>query len=361
MGSVVKRGKSWQIRYNMPVGADGVRRQGAETCKGLTKAEAEFRLVEIERKIKYGILPEQSLTVSQWAAEWMEREHPNWTLETYRKYEQIMRLHVLPVIGAMKISDVKPAHIQSLVDKKLKTLAPKTIKSILGAVHRLFECALKAQAIMNNPAHSVTTPRVKRVKVKTADKDELSQLITAVSNTDIEMIIRIVIFTGLRRGELCGLKWGDLNTVTGTLTVQRSITQVKGIVEEKPTKTDTPRQIKLSASLLAALKAYRVQLQKLNQLSEWMCVKTDGSQHTPYSLEHSFHRTIVKAGLKLTLHSLRHTQATMLINAGVPVKVVSERLGHSTTTITQNLYTHVLPHMQDKAASVLEDELNGIG
>jgi integrase len=344
----------------MPLGADGIRRQGAETCKGLTKAEAEARLVEIERKIKYGILPEQSLTVSQWAAEWMERERANWTLETYRKYEQVMRLHILPVIGKMKILDVRTPHIQSLIDKKLNTLAPKTINSIRGAVHRLFECALAAQAIMNNPVHSVTTPRLKRVKVKTADKAELSQLMAAVNGTDIEMIVRIAIFAGLRRGELCGLKWDDLNISTGTLTVQRSITQVRGIVEEKPTKTDAPRQIKLSDSLLTALKAYRLKLQKSSKLSEWMCVKLKGGRHTPYSLGRSFHRVAVKAGMKLTLHSLRHTQATMLINAGVPVKVVSERLGHSTTTITQNLYTHVLPHMQDQAASVLETELDGI-
>jgi integrase len=270
--------------------------------------------------------------------------------------------HIIPAIGDMKLADVKPIHIQSIIDSLSKTHKPSTITTIRTIVHIIFESAVSCRLIEYNPVTPIHAPRNRRTAVRTLDNTELSRLITASKGTPFELSILVTIFTGLRKGEVCGLQWDDLNISTGTLLVCHSVSQISAEhIELKSTKSDKSRLIKLPSALLAVLKSVKAKRQAKGLMSEWICCRNDGSMMTPNALSSGYCRVVKKAGIKNTsIHKLRHTHATVLMDAGVPLKVISERLGHASINTTASIYLHVTQHMQDVAADVLDDKLGGL-
>ena len=215
-------------------------------------------------------------------------------------------------------------------------------------------CPQKRGRIIRNPADAVDAPKQSKTEIKIATPEAIGALLRAAHGTPYYMPIYIAAATGMRRGEVLGLQWSDFDVAQSALTVRRALCYVPpGNVFTKEPKNRRARVVPIPRDLVDAL----VEHHKARPGTLFICTLEDGHVITPGALDEAFRRIRKRAKVSVSLHGLRHSQATLLINAGIPVKVVSERLGHSTVQITQDIYTHVMPHMQQQAVSVIEEML----
>lgn len=234
-------------------------------------------------------------------------------------------------------------------------LGAKAIKNIHGILHRALSQAVRWELLVKNPADSVDLPKQTRAKINSATPEELRRLMSAIDDTGVwRLPILIAIATGMRRGEVLGLQWQDFLPEKSTIIVQRALSQLSDDnVIVKGTKTDRVRVVLINPSLVEELNRHRT-ASRYNKPTDWVCAGPDGNHLVPRKLTRYFEGLVDRLGIDITLHGLHHSHATALIAAGVPVKAVSERLGHSTIVITQDTYAHVLPTMQIQAAETME-------
>jgi len=368
MGSVFKKKDTWYIRYDLPPGLDGQRRQIAKSCTGMTKKEAKHLLNEIEATIVRGEYQQPSShTVATYLEEWLVHTLGVIGENTFANYSMVVHKHLIPGLGTIKLDQLTPLQIQRYYatlqqpgsnrnsTRHPRALSPKTIKNIHGIFHRALAQAVRWGVRSTNPADAVDIPKQTRSKIKAATPDELLRIMAAIDDAGVWRIpLLITLGTGMRRGEVLALQWQDYNPEAKTLIVQRTSCQItESNVILKGTKTDRARVVLVNDSLAKELNRHQEQT-PYSSPTDWICGRTDGSHHTPRHLTRAFESIVNRLGVKITLHGLRHSHATTLIAEGVPVKVVSERLGHSTVVITQDTYAHVLPHMQRQAADVTE-------
>lgn len=366
MGSVIKRGKHYSIRYEGPRQEDGKRRQIIKACPGMTKKEAEQRLREEELKVARGEFRQPSpTTLAAYLEEWLLDIEFNVTETTHAHYALLARTHIIPALGSTKLDKLTPLAIQRLYRQLQQPgsnrnahdrgLSAKSIKNIHGVLHKALARAVSLRLLDRNPADGVELPRCGKRRDNVVSPDEIPRLLAAAESAGQWRIpLLIALGTGMRRGEILGLKWEDFNPATHTMIVRRALGQIADDrVIVKGTKTDRNRVITLNPSLTEVLCRHRATTRH-NAPSDWICAREDGSHHIPRHFTRAFERLAKSLGLTLTVHGIRHSHATALIAAGVPVKVVSERLGHSTVMITQDVYAHVLPTMQQQAAEKME-------
>lgn len=361
MGKVYKRKghNNYTIRYEGPRRLDGTRTQKMESLpEWMTLRDAEAYLRNIEQKIYYGEYAEKSKqTVGEYMAEWLEYQQSQISASTCEAYKYAVK-HIVPMLGHHKLADIKPFAVQAFYTNllKKKKLSAKTIKNIHGVLHKALDHAVKLQIITRNVADAVEIPKIVRPEIKTLSQDDMVALITAIQDSPFRLPILIAMSTGMRKSEILGLKWCDFDRTHNILSVRRALSQIPGKVFAKDTKSGRPRVVPIPASLALMLteRKQEQETQGIYKPDGWICARVNGDVLTPRAFGQAFHRLKITHNFDFTLHGLRHTQATMLIAAGVPVKIVSERLGHATSSITQDIYAHVLPHMQERAVMVVD-------
>lgn len=285
---------------------------------------------------------------------------------TYERYESIVRVHLIPTLGRVKLKALSPAHVRGLYREKLDAgLAPGSVLHI----HRTLSKALK-QAVMDgliprNAAAPVKPPRPRREEIRPLGREQVRALFEAASGDHLEALYILAVTAGLRRGELQGLKWEDVDLEAGTLQVRRTLSEPKGGYIFEAPKSGKGRQIRLTQRATEALRSHRKR-----QLEERMERGALWSDHglvfpssigTPFlggNLNRTFKPLLQRAGLpKIRFHDLRHTCATLLLRQGVNPKFVQELLGHADISLTLNVYSHVLPDMGDAAAGAMDAAL----
>lgn len=240
--------------------------------------------------------------------------------------------------------------------------------------HRLISCILNTavqwQLLFSNPCERVKPPKVHQKEARYLDEIQAANLLKAVQKEPYQfnVAVQLLLYTGMRRGELCGLEWSDFDLFTGCLHIQRSALYLpdKGVFIDEPKNETSKRVIKLSASAVQLLKDYHAwQEQRKAELgTAWhstskMFTRWDGEPINPNGLSTWFHAFVQREHLAdCSLHSLRHTNATLLIASGAPLKTVSKRLGHSNVSTTGNIYTHAIQSADEAAAAALEDILS---
>ncbi len=246
------------------------------------------------------------------------------------------------------------------------TLSANTIRHYHRLLSVIFSTAVSWQVIYSNPCERVKPPKMRRKESRYLDEDGVAEVVAALADEpyDYSVMVRMLIYSGLRRGELLGLEWSDLNTQTGCISVERSLlySPERGVFVDD-TKTDgSHRILRLPKSALDLLEEYRAwqegrraELGSLWQDSDRIFTAWDGGMLNPEALSKWFHKFIVRKGLPdVSIHGLRHTNATLLIAGGVPLKTVSSRLGHSSISTTGNIYAHAIRSAEEAAADVLE-------
>lgn len=369
-GSIQQRSPgSWRLRYNGPPEPDGRRKQITETVRG-TKKDAERVLRERLSAIETGgFVPRQKETVGEFMTRWLDTyAATNTSLKTQQGYRNNIKRYVLPSLGRIPLQALTGRNIQNLYSSMLKKGLSATA---VVQVHRILRQALshgvKWGLLTRNVADATTPPRIERKEMAVWDEDTTQQFIAAASESRFGEFYQLALLTGMRRSELAGLQWASVNFATGRLSVVKTLQRISGhgLVEGQPKTARSRRSIALSPDAVALLHeirgrqiAQQIALGEVWQDTGFVFTKADGRQVDPDMISKDFPKVVEAAGLPhLTLHGLRHAHATTLLEEGFNPKVVSERLGHATIATTMEVYSHVLPGLQDEVALAIDAKL----
>ena len=304
--------------------------------------------------------------------DYLEYARTTTAASTFRRYRQIITTELIPTFGSTKLADLTPMQIQSFLGRSLARkckrksqgdLSARTVLHFYRVLKRTLGQAVRWGLIPRNPCDLVDPPRVQQVEMKALDEEQLLALLAAIQGTRHYAPVVVAATTGMRLGEILALKWLDLNPGSGECQVVRSLQQTDAGLSFKTPKTRRSRRSVLLPQLaVAALKAHRVQQNQERLLMgagyqdlDLIFARPDGSMWPPVQFSSDFRRLIRRRGQPaVRFHDLRHSHASQLLKAGVSVKVVSERLGHATASITLDVYSHVLPGMQAEAVAKID-------
>jgi integrase len=334
----------------------------AETREALNKARADR-----DGGLVYGA---DGLKVEDYLRRWLE-DSVRGTVRatTFERYEQNCRKHIVPTLGRVKVKDLTPAHLRGLYKEKLRTLSPRSVRYVHVTLHKALKQAVQDGLLPRNVTEAVKPPQLHRDEMNPLTPDQAKILLqTAQAESDrLEALYVLAVTTGLRQGELLGLKWDDVDLEAGMLQVRRTLTTAKGGPVLAAPKTRGSRSVKLPQTASDALRSHlERQLAEIDRVgSLWQenglifASEVGEPLDRRYVTTHRFKPLLKRAGLpQIRFHDLRHTCATLLLIKNVNPKVVSEMLGHASIAITLDTYSHVLPDMQDSATRTMEEVLS---
>jgi integrase len=347
--------------------AEGRKRK---TLYGKTRAEAGGKLAKALSDREGGLaFDAKNLSLGEYLNLWLEDSVRNTVrTTTFERYEQIARLHICPELGPLKLKAVTPAHIRGLYRNKLSSgLSPRTVQYIHVTLHKALKQAVLDGLIPQKTAEAVKPPQVRREEMRPLTPEQVKALLEAARGDRLEALYLLAVTTGLRQGELLGLKWEDVDLEEGKLQVRRTLATAKGGPALTAPKTiKSRRSVSLTRSSVDALKSHlKRQLEEIDRAgSLWqenglIFASEEGQPLKRRNVTNCKFRSLCKrAGLAtIRFHDLRHTCATLLPGRNVNPKIVSEMLGHASIAITLDTYSHVLPNMQNEAAIAMEDAL----
>ena len=274
---------------------------------------------------------------------------------TFKSYNHWVSKHVIPEIGHIKLKELKPGHLQSLYAQKLSEgLSKRSVQYIHALIRKIMNQAVKANLIARNPTNAVEAPKPERKEPKTLTIDEARRLFESVETPRWRTIYIIAVMMGLRKSEILGLRWQDVNFENKTLSINNIIYEIDGNVYEGTPKTQKSRRTVLMPDFVCeTLQTYK----KLANTKEGLVFQTEsGRAVSPRNLSRHFYIALDKADLpRIRFHDLRHTAATILLSQNVHPKVVQEMLGHSSITLTLDTYSHVIQGIQKEAANKMDE------
>ena len=341
---------------------------------GDTRADVAAKLKLLLADQERGLLvygPKQ--TVAQFLATWLaDVAKPKVRERTYIRYESLVRLHVAPAIGDVALGKLTAQHIVTMHKKIGETVSPRTVGHAHRVLHTALETAVRWGYVARNIAELVDPPKVTKPEMRFLTAEQARQLLDTARATGHpdEALYTLLLATGLRLGESLGLRWSDVDLAAGTLSVRRSVHRLpgKGFVFAPPKTKRSERTLSLAPFAVEALKRQRVHqnTQRLKAGDLWDAgdLVFANAVGRPRELQEmarrSFRPLLASAGLPaVRIHDLRHSAASLLLALGVHVKIVSEMLGHSTTAITLDTYSHTVPSLQRDATNRLGDLLGG--
>ena len=364
-GNIRKRGdnQGWQITIWTGRKPDGRPIRHYETIRG-TKADAQRRLRDLLSGMDKGIpIPTTGrLTLGELLDQWSSGYcKTNCQQRTQDGYESIIRNHLAP-LSHVRLRDLQPQVIQAHYGTLCQNLSNRTVMHVHRVLNQALKWAVRQDYLGRNPAERVDAPSPRRRVMNTLSAFEVGILLDAAQDSYYYPVIYTAISTGLRRNELLALRWRDIDLEMLSLSVSRTLYKGKGRIEFKEPKSDySRRRVSLTPKLACFLREYKrerevlyLELGSVLSPDNLVFANADGGPIDPSVLSHNYGRIAKKAGLGVRFHDLRHSYATLMLAAGVHPKIVSEALGHSTVSITLDLYSHVLPGLQEAAARQLD-------
>lgn len=355
---------SWTIQIY--AGRDpetGRKRYVSRTVRG-SKKDAETALANLSRAQETGLdLTAARLTVAAFLERWLAVSKERVKSRTHFRYAELLKLHVKPLIGSTQLAKLRPLHIEELYGVLLKRgLSGTTVLQVHRVLHAAFNQAVKWQLLDRNPADAVSAPRKTSKEAAFLTADQIPLLLDAVRGFQIELPALIALGTGMRLGEVLGLRWQDVDLDAAVARVRQTLQTTMEF--DTPKSHRSTRSLTLPAFLVEALRSHRkVQNERRLMLGEsWqdldlVCERGDGLPLRPDTISKQFRVATKEAGLDITFHGLRHTHASLMLSAGTDLKVTSARLGHSSISITADLYTHVTSGADRAAAAALDEHL----
>lgn len=367
-GTIKQRAKgSWTVILD--IGRDpatGKRRQKWETVRG-TKREAEKRLAELQHQLNAGTyINPVKLNLGDFLKQWLhDYASTNVRPTTAEGYRIIIEKHLVPALGNIVLSQLHPHHLQHYYSEALsKGLSARTVLHHHRVLSEALNHATRWGLVGRNIAQAVDPPRPVGKEMQVLDTKGVEILLTEAQGTMYYPLIHLALFSGLRRSELLGLRWPDIDLDAGTLTVNQVLHCVAGgaVVFQEPKTARSKRTVALSPAAVLALKAHRDRVEAHRAILETSLSPDDlvfanvtGSPMLPNTVTHAFTKIARRAGLaNIRLHDLRHTHISMLIKAGVHARVIADRAGHSSISTTMDVYGHLYSETQREAAVKFE-------
>jgi integrase len=357
----------WAIILDIPDPNTGKRRRKWHSFKG-TKRQAQIESARLISVVQAGSYLEPSkTTVAEYLEKWLEHIKSQVSPRTAERYGELARKNIAPLIGSVALTKLTPMAISTAYSTALTNgrrdggggLAPRTVHHCHRVLKQALAQAVRWQLLSRNPADAADPPKVERATMTTYDLKQTGELIGAMRGTGLFIPTLLAVLLGMRRGEIAALRWRSVDLDAGQVAVVESAEQMNGTVRLKPPKGGRARTVALAQTIVDELRAHRIEqaqnLLKLGvRLSEdhFVCAHADGRMMQPTWITHEWVRLIRATDLPAyRFHDLRHAHATHLLASGAHPKVASERLGHSKIGITLDLYSHVMPGMQEDAAA----------
>ena len=369
----------WEARYT--AGFDtGTGKQIQRSLYGSTQKEVRQKLAQITAELDTGAYIEPSkLTVGKWLSIWLTDYNSNVKPFTLRAYQDRVNLHIVPALGAVKLTALSAPMVQRFINnlskdsENKKALAPKTVKNIHGVLHKALLQAVVLGYIRTNPADHCTLPRVIRPEIKPLDDTTITDFLAAAEKDKYKAIFLIDLFTGMRQGEILGLTWDCIDWHNCTITIRQQLQREKkagGIYYLTSLKNDKARQIQTAPTVMKALQErYRQQVRDRMLAGDgWepdipnlVFTNETGSHISHTTIRKHFKKIVEEIGMPETrFHDLRHSYAVASIQNGDDVKTVQENLGHYSAAFTLDVYGHVTDRMKEESANRMEEYIQKI-
>lgn len=367
-GNITRRGAhSWRLKFEAgerdPVSSE--RKTRYVTVRG-TKKDAQRELTRLLAAVDNGTAVDPSaLTIAEYVRGWLDGD-TDLAPKTLERYRQLAEQQIIPHLGAMILQKLRPAQVHEWHNTLLKCggtkggpLSARTVGHCHRLLHRGLERAVSLEIIARNVAHGIHPPKVRANEVEILRQDQITAVLIRLEGKEMFPIVSLALWTGMRRGELCGLAWGAVDLERKVIRVERSLEQTKTGLRFKPPKTRSGRRtISLAASTIEMLRVHRArQLEQrlllgLGRLGndDLVFARAEGLPYPPNTLSRDWWRL----GVGVEFHALRHTHASALIAAGLDIVTVSKRLGHSSPTVTLGVYAHLFNRTDAAAAQAIE-------
>lgn len=358
-GSIVQRADGrWMARVDLGW-QDGRRRR--KTYYGRTRADVAAKLTKALRAVQQGgTLGDERQTLGQFLARWIESVRSSLRAKTHHSYAQLVRLHLLPGLGQLRLGRLQPEHVETFLDRKREAgLSPRTCQYLRAVLRVALNRAIKRKLVTQNAAALADAPRVVRAEVQSLTPDQARTFLAAIAHHRLYALIVVAVSCGLREGELLGLRWPDVDLDRGVLRVRQALERLgKGWRLVEPKSERSRRTIRLPAPVVPILREQRVrQLERRLaagarwQEHEFVFTTGKGTPLDGPKVNATVKQLMHAAGVPpLHFHTLRHSCATFLLVQGVAPRVVMDILGHSQISLTMNTYSHVIEQLQDDAA-----------
>jgi len=308
----------------------------------------------------------EKITLGEYLGEWLESYRVAIRPKTHHRYKGLVDKYIVPHIGYISLKDLHPLNIEKFYGDLLDAgVGPRNVRHIHAVLHRALEKAVGYDLVLRNTAHGVTLPQYNPAEMQVWDESQVLVFLVGAEGSPFKSLYHLAVSTGMRQGEIFGLKWSDLHWNSGTIQVQRQVQYVPGQGRsfQEPKTRAGRRTIKLGEGTLHSLR-----LQKEMQRTfiavvgkrwvnhELIFPNKVGNPMDPSNLRINFNRIIAETGLpKIRFHDLRHTAASLMLNHGVPPIVVSRILGHSKPSTTMDIYGHLYHEMLGEAAKIMDD------
>jgi integrase len=367
-GSIYRRPDgTWSAQLSHRDAAGKLRRP---TVYGKTQAEVRRKLADLEQRLEAGEpLRDSNITLAAWLAEWTSTALPASSRKqaTVDLYTTVTRKHLVPALGRRPLHLLRPSDVEGLVlAKRREGLSASTVRTIYTVLRAALDTAVRDGLLRDNPAVKVRRPVAHRQEADHLDAAEAARLLEAVRGDRLEALFRLMLATGLRRGEALALHWSDVDLDKQVLRVRWTLSRTStGLELGEPKTAKSRRIVPLPRSATLSLERHR-ERQKEDRLAageSWLeqdlVFTTEiGTPLEPRNVLRRFETLVREAGLRrVSLNTLRHTAASLLLAAGTHTKVVQEHLGHSSYAITADIYSHVTPAQQREAADRLGEAL----
>jgi integrase len=353
--------------------ATGKRKRKWHSFQG-TKRQAQIECARLISEITGGTyLEPNKTTLAQFFERWLAHMKSQITPKSHARYSELARKNIVPLIGSVALTRLRPALISAAYTKALTEgrrhrtggLSPQTVTHMHRVLKQALGQAVKWELLNRNPADVVDPPKTNRGQMQTYNLDQTAQLIEAMRPTRMLIPTLLAVLCGMRRGEIAALRWRSVDLAAGRLGVVESAEQVGSMVRYKTPKNGRGRTLALSANLVEELRQHRLrqaeELLKVGaRLSDetFVVAQADGTPLQPDTITQDWFRKLEGTSLpRIRFHDLRHAHATHMLANGIHPKVASERLGHSKIGITLDLYSHVMPGMQEDAAERVDAAL----
>lgn len=378
--TVTRSGKQytyWEARYTS--GYDpGTGKQIQRSITGKTQKEVAQKLKAATAAIDEGTYTASSkMTVAQWLDIWTAEYLGAVKPRTVDSYKAIVKTHLKPGLGAIKLDALAAHTIQSFYNglstppEGKEPLSPKTVKNIHGILHKTLQQAVANGYIRFNPTDPCVLPKVVKKELHPLDETQIAAFLRAIQGHQFEELFTVTLFTGMREGEALGLLWDCVDLTKGTITINKQLQKVRGTKGEytlAPTKNGKGRTIAIAPSVIAVLK--RVRLRQLeNRLRYGECYHDSGFVFTDELGHHLKHQTVYLnfkqavesiGSPETRFHDLRHSYAVASIKSGDDIKTVQENLGHATAAFTLDVYGHVTDQMKQASAARMEQFIKAV-
>ena len=373
----VKRGIwIYQLRYTDADGNRGRKKFAAKTKREAMQKGKEF-IDSLNRAADDG----EKLTVGNWIRNWLENyAKPNVRPRTYEKYSSTLKAYILPTFENVLLNELTAADLQKHLNRLLETgradgtgLSSSTVRGTRRYLSMCIDDAVKSGLVSSNVVRLTKAPKLSKKEIAVLSKEEIARLIDTAKEIKnpfmsvvMPQIISLTIHTGMRQGEVFGLKWDDIDFEKSCLFIRRSLAHVigKGAVFQAPKTKNSVRRILLMPEDVKNLRAYKKWQENYSEELGDLFAGHDlvftgpfGEPMSPTNFSRRYFKPLLKKcniSSDFTFHGLRHTHATLLLRQGVNPKIVQERLGHSSIKVTMDTYSHVLPDMQRQAVDALQ-------